>query len=98
MSDAGVSPDTLFAGRAGLALQPVVEAVSTAARQHLAAARSARAGVPRAALPALLKARLADVHLARLERLGHDPFAPAFQAPLPSAVLRLVWGQALRRY
>lgn len=98
MCDAGVSADTLFAGRAGPVLRPVVEAVAARARQHLAAARAARAGVSRAALPALLKARLADVHLGRLERVGHDPFAPAFQAPLPSAALRLVWGRALRRY
>lgn len=40
------------------------------ARRRLAAARGIR--VPRAALPALLPARLAELYLRRLERLGDD--------------------------
>ena len=46
----------------------------------------------RTALPALLPATLARLHLARLARAGHDPFALAEQPPPALAVpLRLTW-------
>lgn len=55
------------------ALAAVVARVADRARAALTAARHHR--TPRAALPALLPARLAARDLKRLERAGHDPFA-----------------------
>ena len=61
------------------------------ARRHLAAARALRRQVPRAALPALLTAPLADAYLSRAGR-------PDAAAPDPLAALRLAWAKALGRY
>jgi len=55
------------------ALAVVVSTVAARARRALDAARRHR--VPRAALPALLPARLAARDLKRLARAGYDPFA-----------------------
>jgi phytoene synthase len=48
----------------------------------------------RAALPALLPAALARLHLARLARAGHDPFTLAERPPPALATpLRLIWAK-----
>jgi phytoene synthase len=47
--------------------------------------------VPAAALPALLPASLADLHLGTLRRTGYNPFAPSVQARHPLRAARLVW-------
>jgi phytoene synthase len=67
--------------------QRAVSAVAAAARRHLAAAR--QAGAPRAALAALLPARIAERFLDRLEAAGHDPLAPALRRPDALAAARL---------
>lgn len=72
-----------FHARAGRSYLPAefgderraVEAVAAAARRHLLAAREA--GAPRAALPALLPAPIAERFLDRIAAAGYDPFAPA---------------------
>lgn len=76
MAAAGLEPSAIAPGPA---LAPVVRSVADAARARLAEARTVP--VVRRALPAVLPARLADVHLHRLARSGHDPFAPGFQRP-----------------
>src|SRR5262249_23572723 len=73
----GLDPGDYAAGRATPALRQAVEAIAAAAVTHLAAARRLGAEVPRAALPALLPARIAQRALRRLERAGFDPFAGA---------------------
>jgi phytoene synthase len=95
---AGVDLQEVFELRSGPALRQVCGVLVSAAAEHLAAARRPAAKVPRAALPALLPARLADLYLKRLRRAGNDPFAAAVQAPAPGRVWRLAWGNWLGRY
>jgi phytoene synthase len=76
---AGLDPADYAALRATPALCAATAEIALAARRHLAAARRQR--VPRAARPALLSAIVADRFLMRLERAGHNPFAPALQRP-----------------
>jgi NADH dehydrogenase [ubiquinone] 1 alpha subcomplex assembly factor 6 len=64
-----------------------VEAVAAAARRHLSMAR--KAGATRAALPALLTARIAERSLDRLAAARHDPFAPPLARPDPFTAARL---------
>lgn len=82
----GVSLPDLFELRPHPALAAAVKAVANEASALLARVPP----VPRAALPALLPATLARAHLARLAAAGHDPFAPGFQAPLPSRAWRML--------
>jgi phytoene synthase len=89
----GLSLVDVLAGRGGAALGAVVAEVAGWARGHLEAARAEP--VPRAALPALLPASLADAYLARLARARHDPSAPSLEiAPLPK-LLRVAWRRIL---
>ncbi|MGF1630980.1 MAG: phytoene/squalene synthase family protein [Kiloniellaceae bacterium] len=95
---AGVDLQEVFELRSGPALREVCGILVSAAAEHLAAARRPAAKVPRAALPALLPARLADLYLKQLRRAGNDPFAAAAQAPAPGRVWRLAWGSWRGRY
>jgi phytoene synthase len=70
--------------------------VAAAAAAHLAAARALRPLVPRAALPVLLPAIIAEQTLHRLERAGFDPFAAAPDDPLQS--WRLAYAALRRRF
>lgn len=95
MKAAGLSADEVFAGRPSPALRRVVTEMAEWSRRHLNAARMKRGDVPRAALPALLPAVLADIHLGRLRRAGFDPFDHGIVRPAPWRVVRL-WLQARR--
>ncbi|HTZ38356.1 MAG TPA: squalene/phytoene synthase family protein [Stellaceae bacterium] len=76
--------------RPGAALSRAAAAIAGAARRRLALGRDIGRAAPRAALPALLPARVAEAALGRLERAGFDPFAAAAGAdPLQS--WRLAW-------
>ncbi len=97
-ADAGVDLQEVFELRSSPALRRVCGVLLDAAAQHLAAARRPAAAVPRRALPALLIARLADLHVKRLRRAGGDPFAAVVQAPAPGRVWRLAWGYWRGRY
>lgn len=90
MAQASLSPHDVAAGRGRDRLAPVVRAVAEMAQSRLAAARKARP--PRAALPALLPARLARAHLRRLAAAGFDPFAGSLQQPDGWRALRIAWG------
>jgi phytoene synthase len=70
----GVDVEALFERGRSRGLAQTVEALVERAHEHLKAARR-RCGIPRAAIPALLPARLADSYLAELEGAGFDPFA-----------------------
>jgi NADH dehydrogenase [ubiquinone] 1 alpha subcomplex assembly factor 6 len=71
------------------ALSRIVERLAERAREHLAAAREARAAIPPDARAALLPAVLGDWHLKRLTRNRYDPFAPTLAASDTLASWRL---------
>ncbi len=77
------------------ALRRVVAEVAEGSRRHLDAARANRDKVPAAALPALLPAVLAEIHLERLRRAGFNPFDRDLARPAPWRVARL-WMHARR--
>ncbi|BBK30904.1 phytoene synthase [Stella humosa] len=87
---AGLTAHDIAGGRGGAALAAIVRDVAGAAEARFAAARAMRPA--RGLLPALLPARLARVHLARLARAGHDPFAPALRRPDGLRAARIGWG------
>jgi phytoene synthase len=71
------------------ALFRIVERLAERAREHLAAAREARAAIPPEARAALLPAVLGDWHLKRLAGNLYDPFAPRLAASDTLASWRL---------
>ena len=84
-AEAALDPADDAALRATPALRRAVEIIARAASRRLAAARAMRRDLPKAALPALLSARIAAHALKRLERAGFDPFAGAGEGdPLQS--------------
>jgi len=96
--EAGLDLAGLFELRGSPALSRVVERLVVRAEQHLAAARRLRRDVPRAALPALLPARLADGYLAALRQAGCDPFRVPLQAARGGRPWRLLLASLLGRY
>ncbi|MEQ8965306.1 MAG: phytoene/squalene synthase family protein [Azospirillaceae bacterium] len=74
IAETGVDRGDLFELRSSPALAAAIERLAARARDHLARARRLRGGIPRAAVPGLLTARLAEGHLTRLAAAGHDPF------------------------
>jgi phytoene synthase len=93
---AGLDIEALVAGRAGEPLQAVARQIGAAARDHLRHARSLP--VPRAAVPALLPAVLADRYLGQLERRGFSLFDTALARPPGDRALRLLWAALRGRY
>ena len=84
-AEAGLDPADYTALRATPTLRRAVELVARAAARRLDAGRAMRPDLPRAALPALLPARIAATALDRLERAGFDPFSGAGEGdPLQS--------------
>ena len=98
MAAQGIGEEDVFAMRPAAGLGVVVAAVAKAAEGHLGAARALRGEVPRAALPALLPASLADGDLARLKRAGYDVFDPGVAVAGVGRKLRVVAHAALGRY
>lgn len=89
-----IAPETIYRGARPPGLAGLVAVVVAEAERHLREARSLSGQVPRAALPALAIARLADGHVAALNRVGFDPFLlPAvsggFMRPLRLALTLL---------
>jgi phytoene synthase len=95
---AGVERGLLFEMKPHEGLQRAVAQVADAAASRLAEARALRRRVPRAAVPALLSARLADGYLRRLRRADHNVFAALVQEPPPLRQADLVRGAVLGRY
>ncbi|PWC32407.1 phytoene/squalene synthase family protein [Azospirillum sp. TSO35-2] len=98
MARHGATSEDLFAGRSTAELRPVVGEIAAVARKHLADARALRRQVPKAGLPALLPATLADLHLGVIARAGNDVFAPRVLLPHPLRQLRLGWAATRGRY
>ncbi len=80
------------------ALAMTVAGIAAQARRHLDAARALSRDVPRAALPALLPAVLAERRLDRLERQGFDVFALPLMRPDGLQSARLAWAAWRGRY
>jgi phytoene synthase len=80
------------------ALAAAVRALAERAGGHLRDARAHRREVPKAALPALLPAVLADGHLRRLARAGYDVFDPRLAARPGLLSARLAWHATIGRY
>jgi phytoene synthase len=95
---AGLDVFQLFEMRSPQALRTVVAAVADCADSYLDAARAARHGNTRAALPALLPATLAEGYLRRLQRAQYDPFAASVQKPGPLRLSKLAVNAARGRY
>jgi NADH dehydrogenase [ubiquinone] 1 alpha subcomplex assembly factor 6 len=95
---AGLDLADLASLRPPEALSRAVKAVCDAASVHLAQARSLCRGIPRKARPALLAARLADIHLYALARNGYDPFCPDVAVTRPRAPLVLAIAHLRGRY
>ena len=74
-AQAGLDPEDYARERATPAMRCAVEAIAGAASRHLDSAREMRAELPKAALPALLPARIAAMALTRLKRANFDPFS-----------------------
>ena len=94
-TEAGLDPRDYTGLRATPGVRRAVSRIAEIAGLHLTSARQLHAGVPRAALPALLPAVIADRALARLRRAGWNPFDARLAASdtlqswrLAAAVLR----------
>lgn len=86
---------SLFALKSSPGLAAVARDIADCARRHLDAVRRHRGAVPRAAIPALLHAVLAEHRLRRLETVDHNLFDPKLAAEDTLQSLRLAWA-ALR--
>ena len=95
---AGLDVWALFERGEADGLAQVVEWLAAEAADRLRAARGFRRDVPRAALPALLVATLADAYLARLARCRFDPYAAAVQRRPNAALIRMAVNAARGRY
>jgi NADH dehydrogenase [ubiquinone] 1 alpha subcomplex assembly factor 6 len=95
---AGLDVYELFALRSPVALKTVVADLADHARLLLQAARASRPDVPRAALPALLPATLADGYLRRLHQAGYDPFIANAQKPGSLQLTKVALNAARGRY
>lgn len=98
MAKHGASSADLFELRSKPEVRPVVAEVAAAARSHLEEARALRRTVPKAALPALLPAVLAELHLRVVAKEGNDVFAPRVLMPNPFRQAKLAWAAMLGRY
>jgi phytoene synthase len=95
---AGAKTGRLFDRGPGAGIEPVVRQVAEEARRHLALARLEGRNLPRAALPVLLLARLADIHLTALARAKYDPFALPRERPALRSALSVAWGALTGRF
>jgi NADH dehydrogenase [ubiquinone] 1 alpha subcomplex assembly factor 6 len=82
----GLDLRDLFELRPSRSLAAIVERLAAKAEEHLGMARAHRLEIPRAALPALLPARLAAAHLRRLKRARFNVFAPELARPTGGAL------------
>lgn len=98
MAEHGVSEPSLFDLKPQAGLAKVAEAVAGAARTHLDQARALRGKVPKAALPALLPAVLADHWLGRMEKTGYDLLSPTLLRPSVRRPLAVGWAATWGRW
>jgi NADH dehydrogenase [ubiquinone] 1 alpha subcomplex assembly factor 6 len=80
------------------ALRAAVAEIAAVASRHLEAGRVRRRNIPRAAIPALLPATIAQHTLSRLKRAGYDPLDPALTRPDPLQSWRLAATALFNRF
>jgi len=73
VKERGLDIEDVLAGEAPPALIELTEEIAATAAGHIASARKLRREVNRAALSALLPAKLADSYLAKLRKAGFNP-------------------------
>ena len=94
-----VDPErSFFALKGSPALAAVTRDIADCARDHLDRARRHRDAIPRAALPALLHAVLAERRLRQLEAGNYNFFDPMLAGEDTLQSLRLAWAALRRRY
>lgn len=98
MAEQGVTEPALFDLKPEPGLAKVVEAVADKAHALLAEARQLRREVPKAALPALLVATLADHYLGRMRKAGYDVMSPALLRPTLGRPLAVGWAATAGRW
>ena len=89
---------SLFALKPSPALAAAARDIADRARGHLGAARQLRDAVPRAAIPALLHAVLAEARLRKLDAASHDLFDPNLATNDALQSLRLAWAALRHRF
>ena len=94
----GLNGSEAAAERDPQAVRNVCKQVGTAAAWHLTEARKWRRRVPKAALPALLPARLAYLYLDRLRRSGFAPSPTGYAIAVPRRQLALLLSSIRGRY
>ncbi|MFV3076952.1 phytoene/squalene synthase family protein [Niveispirillum fermenti] len=98
MIDHGVTEPALFELKPEPGLAKVAAEVAESARALLVRARALRREVPKAALPALLPAILADHYLGRLARAGHDVMSSTLLRPTLGRPLSVGWAATVGRW
>ncbi len=94
----GLSRRDLFELRPSAELDQAVYEIAERARGYLKQARKRRQDLPKAAVPALLPARVAASHLDRLARANHNVFSPQVQRSSNLLPLALSWAALRGRY
>ena len=95
---AGLELRDLTELRQSPALAAIAETLVREAERYLLKAREQRAKIPRAALPALLPARLATLHLRTLRRVRFNVFDPRLASGSPGVALSLTAAALTGRY
>jgi phytoene synthase len=95
---AGLNVFELYQMKPTAGLCQVVATIADRARLLIDEARALRPRVPDQALPALLPATLAQWHLDRLRKAGHDPFDARLKAGSAGGLYHLLWARLRRRY
>jgi phytoene synthase len=94
----GIGQRDYRAARGSPGLREATAELVAAASRHLDRARALRRRLPRAALPALLPARIAQGWLERLKRAEYDVFDPALAALDPLQGWRLAMAALFNRF
>lgn len=92
-----VQPDDVMFLHMSEGLGKVVKEIVDCASSHLAEARLNMRSQPRAALPILSLARLADTYLAKIKQFQYDPFYDTSINPLKRQLF-LTWARIRGRY
>lgn len=94
----GVERRNLMELRAEPAIASAVEEITALAWDHLKKARALKGDIPHAAVPALLLAPIAAIHLRRLAKVGYDPFDSRLTVPIRFVGIRLAWKMMTGRF
>ncbi len=94
----GIDRRNLMEMRPEPAIAAAVSDIAARARRRLEKARALRGDIPKKALPALLPAAIAELHLRRLAKVGYDPFDTRLTMPVRFLGIRLAWKMMAGRY